>query len=548
MTITPKQTRAALYARVSSSKQREESIEDQFNALEARAAKEGGWDVVAKFADRAVSGSRADRPEYQRMLAAAKRREFDVLLLWKLDRFARDLVEQERTVRRLEFDGLRLVAMDGYDTAQKGGKVHRAIKGAISEDYLEKLAEDTHRGQEGQAKRGYLAGGKAYGYDLVPVMDGTEVDQFGNPKRRGTVLRPNKVQARIVRELFQRFADGESERHIAAVLNGRRIASPGSAWNRKVRRASGWAGSAVNVIVQNSTYTGKLVWNKSRWVKDPDSGIRKRKERPESEWHTHVDDKMRIVDNGIWDRVQKRLALRKTTHVTGGGRGRKAQGPKYVLSGLLRCGLCGAHYIISSKDAYACSSYIGGRSCKNDVRVNRLHAEKVLLAEMRRRLLAPAMVAKMAAELRAEYEKRLQAPAATAPKELQKLDARLSQLRQRLKTGDPALTPDDLQAAIDRAERERLRLLHDTASGRTVRPSAKLYAALPNAAKLYERQIAKGLTGTGVQVERARHLLLQLWGGRVDLRPTPRGLVARSTLHKDVLLTPDKLHGSGGRI
>ena len=44
--------------------------------------------------------------------------------LWKLDRFARDLVEQERTVRRLEFDGLQLVAMDGYDTAQKGGKVH----------------------------------------------------------------------------------------------------------------------------------------------------------------------------------------------------------------------------------------------------------------------------------------------------------------------------------------------------------------------------------------------------------------------------------------
>lgn len=115
--------RAALYARFSSTKQREASIEDQYRLLEQRAAKEG-WKVVARYGDKAQSGQRADRPDYLRMLAAARQKEFDVLMVEALDRLARDLVEQERALRRLEFDGIRVVAGD-YDSEQSGRELTR---------------------------------------------------------------------------------------------------------------------------------------------------------------------------------------------------------------------------------------------------------------------------------------------------------------------------------------------------------------------------------------------------------------------------------------
>jgi hypothetical protein len=82
-----------------------------------------------------------------------------------------------------------------------------------------------------------------------------------------------------------------------------------------------------------------------------------------------------------------------------------------------------------------------------------------------------------------------------------------------------------------------------------LRPSAKIYAALPSAAKLYERQIEKGLDGNPEEAARGRQILRELCGGAITLTPTPKGLIARSALHRNVLIrgryNPD---GSGGRI
>src|SRR5690606_2186877 len=94
--------KAALYARFSTDLQRAASIEDQFRNCRKRAELEG-WTVVATFADAAMSGSDANRPQYRAMLEAATRREFDVLMVDDLSRLTRDAVECERAIRRLEF-------------------------------------------------------------------------------------------------------------------------------------------------------------------------------------------------------------------------------------------------------------------------------------------------------------------------------------------------------------------------------------------------------------------------------------------------------------
>ena len=78
----------------------------------------------------------------------------------------------------------------------------------------------------------------------------------------------DKGEAYIVREIFGRFADGASCRTIAADLNARRIPSPGATWNRTERRAAGWMGSGIRVILRNERYRGTVHWNASEWRKD----------------------------------------------------------------------------------------------------------------------------------------------------------------------------------------------------------------------------------------------------------------------------------------
>jgi len=275
--------KAAIYARYSSDMQRTASIEDQSRNRRKRADADK-WTISATFADAAISGSDNNRPQYKAMLAAAERSEFEVLLLDDLSRLARDSVEQERVIRRLEFGGLRIIATsDGYDSESKARKVHRGFKGLMNDIFLDDLREKTHRGIAGQHIKRFWTGGRPYGYRLRRVMDPIERDPFGQPKRIGSQLELHPEQVDIVLEMFERYADGEPPRAIAANLNARGIPSPGSSWRRRVRRCHGWMGSAIYTILVNDLYTGHLKWNRHRYERDPDSKMRKCRKRPKSE-------------------------------------------------------------------------------------------------------------------------------------------------------------------------------------------------------------------------------------------------------------------------
>jgi site-specific DNA recombinase len=143
--------RSALYARHSTDKQREASIEDQARNCR-RIVEREGWQLGKTYWDQAVSGSHADRTGYQSMLVDARAGEFDVLLVDDISRLSRDQVEAETTFRRLEHWGERVIGVsDGYDSEAKTRKVHRAVKNLMNEVYLVDLAGKTYRGLEGQA-------------------------------------------------------------------------------------------------------------------------------------------------------------------------------------------------------------------------------------------------------------------------------------------------------------------------------------------------------------------------------------------------------------
>src|SRR4030081_235691 len=97
--------RAVAYASYSSEQQRAASIDDQIRNCRRRADAEG-WIVIREYADRAITGADSSRPQYREMLSAAARHEFDIRLVDDLSRLARDQVERERVIRRLEFQGI----------------------------------------------------------------------------------------------------------------------------------------------------------------------------------------------------------------------------------------------------------------------------------------------------------------------------------------------------------------------------------------------------------------------------------------------------------
>jgi site-specific DNA recombinase len=500
--------KVALYARFSSDLQRATSIEDQFRNCRKRAEVEG-WAVVASYADAAMSGTDANRPQYRAMLEAAARREFDVLIVDDLSRLTRDAVECERAIRRLEFIGLRIIATsDGYDSTSKARKVHRGFKGLMNEIFLDDLRERVHRGLTGQAQKHFWCGGRPYGFRLKPVLDATRLDVYGQPARIGTVLEIDSEQAAIVREIFARFVDGASCLAISRELNARGVPSPGSTWKRKTRRCRGWMASAIRVILKNPLYCGRMRWNVSQFVRDPDSGKYERRRRPQADWVENREESLRIIPDEVFERAQARTRASADSdkRLKSGGKAR------YLLSGLLVCKVCKAHYVIADARSYACSGHWTGGACSNDIRVRRDAIERVILGGIYRDLLEPERVARMANEMRAAYAERVRALAACVaelPRELEELDARIMRLRERLRAGDPDLTPDELQAAIDRAEAKR-RQVFDVQP--TERENARVLAMLPRTAELYREQIDQGLGGDPAASAKARTILREMLG------------------------------------
>lgn len=310
--------------------------------------------------------------------------------------------------------------------------------------------------------------------------------------------------------------------------------------------------SGVRVILRNERYRGLVHWNTSEWRKDPDTGRRKRVARPRPEWITYADETQRIVPQAVWESVHARINQSAKLGHWDAPRGRAA---KYLLSGLLRCAQCGAHYVIVDQRNYGCSSHAHGHACPNSIRVGRESLERDLLDPVREELTEPDRLERTAARMQAYYDERRQEfrnAAAEAPRALQELDARITRLRERLISGDPDLPPDELQAAIERAETKRQELL---AREPHTRQAAKIRSILPRAADLCLRQINDGLDGDPRAALKARVFLRSRFGGRIDLRPEGSGELwaewddQPEAIVKHVLVNSSTCNcGSGGRI
>lgn len=382
---------AVIYARFSTDRQAETSIEDQARICRAR-AKALQLDVARIFADQAISGSTpvAQRVSGRELLEAAIAGEFSVLILEGLYRLSRDQVEQERIVRRLEHRGIRIVGVsDGYDSEEGARKLIRGMRGLVNEIYLDDLRAKTHRGLAGQVQRGFHAGGLSYGYRSVSVNGGHR-------------LEIDLVQADVVRWIFARYAEGWSCQRLAADLNARRVRGPrGGTWSVSALYGSPAKGAGV---LNNELYVGRYVWNRSKWTKDPDTGKRTRFTRPRAEWQIEQREELRILDDEAWYAARARMK----TPLKEGGRAGPGRPPSTLFGGILRCGICGGSMVKINARDYGCAAHKDrGPAVCAGLAVRLAEVDRVLTEHLRAILSSPAMIARIEAMVRGIIAERL---------------------------------------------------------------------------------------------------------------------------------------------
>lgn len=435
--------RLAIYARFSSDRQRETSLEDQERVCQAYAHSRGWAPAHCTYSDEGISGTTpvSRRPGGARLITDALAERFTVLIVEGLDRLSRDQVEQERIVRRLEHRGIRIVGVaDGYDSESAGRKIHRTMRGLINEIYLDDLRHKTHRGLAGQLARGGHAGGLSFGYRSVPA---------------GAIHKLEIVpeQADIVRWIFERYAAGWSCQRVASDLNKRGIASGrGGTWAVSALYGSPAKGAGV---LCNELYIGRQIWNRSQWVKDPDTAKRTRIERPREEWIIEDRPELRIVSDALWAAVRERMG-RPTYEGGSSGRGRP---PGTLFGGLIRCGICGGSVVATSGRHYGCTARKDrGKTVCTGVTALRKDVDDFLFGLMREELTKPesfALLHACVSEILGARRRSLQNPAAT-PKAIR---ARRTELDTEIKHLVDAIATVGISSALcsrlQQAESER---------------------------------------------------------------------------------------------
>ena len=313
--------RAAIYARVSDKSQDRDdktSISEQINEMESYCAGKG-LIVVARYQEVGRGWSKK-RPEFQRMLADAKKGRFNAIVCWKSDRLSRGMYPAAALMEVVEAHQIRLEAvMDAIDMKTFG------LMAAIGKIELDNFRERASLGKRGTAKQGRVpVGGVPYGYrigdDGKPMVD--------------------EAKAEIVRRIFNQYAHEE----IGIPLITRQLNGEGVPTGKPGGR--GWHESHVHRILRNEAYRGTWWYGKYRHVATEDG--RKIYGQPEDTWIEIPFP--RLVDEETWDRVQNIKNQRMS-------RSKRNTKVFYMLQHLVRCAECGM--------------LLGGRATKqNTVRRN----------------------------------------------------------------------------------------------------------------------------------------------------------------------------------
>jgi site-specific DNA recombinase len=150
-----------------------------------------------------------------------------------------------------------------------------------------------------------------------------------------------------------------------------------------------------NGILKNEMFIGRMIWNRQRFIKDPDSGKRQARSNPESEWIVQEVPDLRILDDVLWNAAKSRQDGTKIKRGDDGQGGenhfRERRRPKYLLSGPTKCACCGGGYSMISADLVGCSMVRNKGTCDNRTNIRRDRLEERVLNALRFHLMDAAL-------------------------------------------------------------------------------------------------------------------------------------------------------------
>ena len=225
--------KAVIYARYSSDSQREESIEGQLREC-TEYAERNGITVLHSYIDRALSARTADRPEFQNMIKDSEQKLFDVVLIWKLDRFSRDRYDSAHYKRILKKNGVKVVSVKENISDGPEGIILESMLEGYAEFYSAELSEKIHRGQKENALKGKNNGG---GVPLGYLLD-----------KKAQKLAIDPTTAPLVVEVFEKYADGKSVRSIVEDFNTRGL---------KTKKGQPFNINSFSSLLKNRKYIGE---------------------------------------------------------------------------------------------------------------------------------------------------------------------------------------------------------------------------------------------------------------------------------------------------
>ncbi|TBL69781.1 recombinase family protein [Paenibacillus thalictri] len=317
------------YVRVSSDRQAEKelSIPAQLKAIQ-QYCREKGWTIVHEFVEKGQSAKTDDRPEFQKMIAMAKRanRNFDAIVVHKFDRFSRKRDDHVFYKALLGQIGVKVISMT--EQTEDNTPQNVLLEGMleiVSEFFNANLAVEVRKGMTQNAKKGYSNGGTPpYGYR-------TEHIALGNQKTKAVWVPGPREEIDIVRFIFNQYALEDKGYHkIASALNELKVPT---------QKGRMWSTSTIRAIIHNESYIGRRVWNKQEYQT---KGV---KWRDRSEWVVTENAHPAIITVDLFEECQEKSKKRHN----GGGVVHTAVGTAsvspYWLRGIMVCDKCGSKMI-----------------------------------------------------------------------------------------------------------------------------------------------------------------------------------------------------------
>ena len=354
----PQNIKAVIYARYSSHAQNEQSIEGQLRDNHEYAQREG-ITVIGEYIDRALSGTKDARPEFQRMVDDAQKKQFSLVIVWKLDRFARNRYDSAIYKAKLKKYGVKVVSVKENITDSPEGIILEGLLESMAEYYSANLSQNIRRGQRESVKKGTFLGGQVpYGYVVSDKK-----------------LVADDKTAETVRFVFDQYASGVPKMKIIAELD-----------RRGIRTATGapFTVNSFRRIFTNTAYIGQFTY-----AGEIVPGL-----------------SQRIVDDEVFYKVQDRIKLNARS---GGANKAKVE---YLLQGKIFCGLCGSNMVGESGRSassgvynyYSCAARKKRHTCKKK-NERKDFIETYVVEQTLKYVLAPQRARKVAKSVAVEYKK-----------------------------------------------------------------------------------------------------------------------------------------------